>query len=208
MSETGVVDLFVSVGPTPASVMKQYSRLTGTQSLPPVFSLGYHQCRWNYRDEADVDSVHSKFDEHDIPVDVIWLDIEHTNGKRYFTWDSGFFPNPAAMQQRLADKGRKMVTIVDPHIKVDDGFSVYVLSPPTIKPFIRINLIRSSGTKKLGTPVSTSCEAATSRRLPTATAGAVTALTSTFPTRRCVSTGRSSSLSTPALRSTCLLGTT
>jgi alpha 1,3-glucosidase len=107
------------------NISTRYSRLTGTQSLPPVFSLGYHQCRWNYRDEADVDSVHAKFDEHDIPVDVIWLDIEHTNGKRYFTWDNGFFPNPAAMQQRLADKGRKMVTIVDPHIKVDDGFSVY-----------------------------------------------------------------------------------
>jgi alpha 1,3-glucosidase len=125
MSETGVVDMFISVGPSPANVMRQYSRLTGTQSLPPVFSLGYHQCRWNYRDEADVDHVHAKFDEHDIPVDVIWLDIEHTNGKRYFTWDSGFFPNPVAMQQRLANKGRKMVTIVDPHIKVDDGYSVY-----------------------------------------------------------------------------------
>ena len=125
------VGFFFSVGPSPSSLMKQYSRITGTQALPPVFSLGYHQCRWNYRDEADVDAVHAKFDEHDIPVDVIWLDIEHTNGKRYFTWDSGFFPNPAAMQQRLADKGRKMVTIIDPHIKVDDGFALYVgIIPP------------------------------------------------------------------------------
>ena len=23
------------------------------------------------------------FDEHDIPMDVIWLDIEHTDGKKY-----------------------------------------------------------------------------------------------------------------------------
>jgi len=51
------------------------------------------------------------------------------SGKRYFTWDSGFFPNPAAMQQRLADKGRKMVTIIDPHIKVDDGFSLCAPDP-------------------------------------------------------------------------------
>ena len=28
-------------------------------------------------------SVDAKFDEHDIPMDVIWLDIEHTDGKRY-----------------------------------------------------------------------------------------------------------------------------
>ena len=28
-------------------------------------------------------SVDSNFDVHDIPMDVIWLDIEHTDGKRY-----------------------------------------------------------------------------------------------------------------------------
>lgn len=29
-------------------------------------------------------SVNAGFDEHDIPLDVIWLDIEHTDGKRSF----------------------------------------------------------------------------------------------------------------------------
>lgn len=58
------------------------------------------QCRWNYRDEADVQAVDSGFDEHAIPYDVLWLDIEHTNGKRYLTWDSHLFPNPVAMQVR------------------------------------------------------------------------------------------------------------
>lgn len=42
----------------------------------------YHQCRWNYRDDADTLGVDAGFDEHDIPYDVIWLDIEHTDGKR------------------------------------------------------------------------------------------------------------------------------
>jgi alpha-glucosidase (family GH31 glycosyl hydrolase) len=72
-------------GPTPKTLMQQYSSLTGTQQLPPLFSLGYHQCRWNYRDEKDVFAVNSKFEELDYPYDVLWLDIEHTNGKRYFT---------------------------------------------------------------------------------------------------------------------------
>lgn len=27
-------------------------------------------------------SVDEGFDEHDIPYDVLWLDIEHTDGKR------------------------------------------------------------------------------------------------------------------------------
>jgi len=29
--------------------------------------------------------VNAGFEDHDIPVDVIWLDIEHTNGKRSVT---------------------------------------------------------------------------------------------------------------------------
>ena len=37
-----------------SEVMKQYTSLTGTQALPPMFAIGYHQCRWNYRDEPDV----------------------------------------------------------------------------------------------------------------------------------------------------------
>ncbi len=51
--------------------------------MPNMFSIGYHQCRWNYKDEADVIMVNEGFDTHGIPYDVIWLDIEHTDGKRY-----------------------------------------------------------------------------------------------------------------------------
>jgi mannosyl-oligosaccharide alpha-1,3-glucosidase len=46
------------------------------------FSLAYHQCRWNYVDEADVRGVDDNFDTHDIPADVIWLDIEYTDRKK------------------------------------------------------------------------------------------------------------------------------
>lgn len=47
-----------------------------------VFSLAYHQCRWNYNDQQDVDTVNKAFDEFDIPMDVMWLDIEHTDNKK------------------------------------------------------------------------------------------------------------------------------
>lgn len=49
---------------------------------------------WNYKDETDVFRVDEKFEEHDFPYDVLWLDIEHTDGKRYFTWDRANFPSP------------------------------------------------------------------------------------------------------------------
>ncbi|XP_058294797.1 neutral alpha-glucosidase AB [Hylobates moloch] len=125
MSETGIIDVFLLLGPSISDVFRQYASLTGTQALPPLFSLGYHQSRWNYRDEADVLEVDQGFDDHNLPCDVIWLDIEHADGKRYFTWDPSRFPQPRTMLERLASKRRKLVAIVDPHIKVDSGYRVH-----------------------------------------------------------------------------------
>ncbi|ETL47142.1 hypothetical protein F441_03217 [Phytophthora nicotianae CJ01A1] len=121
LSESGVFDLFLLAGPSSADLFSQYTLLTGRAQLPPLFSLGYHQCRWNYKNEADVARVDAGFDEHLIPYDVLWLDIEHTDGKRYFTWDEHAFPTPKDMQESVAHTGRKMVTIVDPHIKVSQS---------------------------------------------------------------------------------------
>mmetsp|Transcript_1229 Transcript_1229/g.2479 ORF Transcript_1229/g.2479 Transcript_1229/m.2479 type:complete len:1054 (-) Transcript_1229:66-3227(-) len=125
MSESGVIDLFFVPGPDPKTFYHQYSLLTGVVAQPPMFSLGYHQCRWNYKDEQDVYQVHGKFEELDYPYDVLWLDIEHTDGKRYFTWDHHLFPHPAKMQEKLWSQGRRMVTIVDPHVKRDDHYYIH-----------------------------------------------------------------------------------
>uniref|UniRef100_A0A8C7ZAV1 Glucosidase II alpha subunit b n=1 Tax=Oryzias sinensis TaxID=183150 RepID=A0A8C7ZAV1_9TELE len=125
ISESGIIDVFIMLGPTPKHVFSQYASLTGTQSFPPLASLGYHQCRWNYNDQEDVRSVDAGFDEYDIPYDFIWLDIEHTDGKRYFTWDPHKFATPKEMLQGLMDKKRKMVAIVDPHIKIDSNYKIH-----------------------------------------------------------------------------------
>lgn len=91
----GVVDVFVVLGPTPRDVTRQFTALVGrqvppyfpflsplsSQAMPPLFAIGYHQCRWNYNNQRDVLDVNDKFNELDIPYSVIWLDIEHTDGK-------------------------------------------------------------------------------------------------------------------------------
>lgn len=125
MFESGILDFFVMLGPGPKDVSRQYGLLTGTTSLPPEFSIAYHQCRWNYNDQEDINTVNAKFDEFDIPMDVMWLDIEHTDGKKYFTWDSRKFPDSIEMTNSLVAHGRKLVTIVDPHIKKDSHYWVH-----------------------------------------------------------------------------------
>ncbi|KAJ7647840.1 glycoside hydrolase family 31 protein [Roridomyces roridus] len=125
ISESGILDLFLMPGPTPADIFAQYSRLTGTPVLPPHWSLGYHQCRWNYISSDDVRTVQKRFDEEDMPVDVFWLDIEYAEEHKYFMWDDKNFPDPVEMTNDVAAVGRKMVVIIDPHLKRTSNYPVF-----------------------------------------------------------------------------------
>lgn len=124
ISESGLIDVFVFLGPTPKDVTKAYGELTGYSQLPQEFSIGYHQCRWNYNTDEDVKDVDRKMTKHQIPYDVIWLDIEYTDDKQYFTWDPLTFPNPIGMLKQLDESDRKLVAIIDPHIKKKDGYTI------------------------------------------------------------------------------------
>ncbi|BES89296.1 neutral alpha-glucosidase AB [Nesidiocoris tenuis] len=125
MSESGDIDVFILPGPKPMDVFRQYTALTGTAPLPPIFSLAFHQSKWDYNSQDDVDALDKAFDEYDIPMDVMWLDIEHTDSKKYFTWDPYKFSDPIAMQHNLTARGRKLVAIVDPHIKRDNSYFLH-----------------------------------------------------------------------------------
>ncbi|RVX71374.1 hypothetical protein B0A52_04948 [Exophiala mesophila] len=124
MSESGLLDVFVILGSSPKDLSKSYGELTGYTQLPPTFGIAYHQCRWNYVSDQDVKDVDRKFDKHNIPYDVIWLDIEYTDDKQYFTWDPLNFPDPISMEQQLDESERKLVVIIDPHIKNKAGYTV------------------------------------------------------------------------------------
>ena len=109
ISESGILDVFIMPGPTPADVFAQYTRLTGTPALPAHWSLGYHQCRWNYISSDDVRDVQKRFDAEDMPVDVFWLDIEYAEEHKYFIWDKKNFPDPVDMMHDVEAIGRKVL---------------------------------------------------------------------------------------------------
>ncbi|KAG8873007.1 hypothetical protein FRB97_007127 [Tulasnella sp. 331] len=125
ISESGILDVFLLPGPTAADVFAQYARLTGTPALPAHWALGYHQCRWNYQTSEDMRSVQRRFDEDDMPMDVLWLDIEYSEGHKYMIWNDKLFPDPVEMVNDISAIGRKVVVIVDPHIKREEGYPVY-----------------------------------------------------------------------------------
>jgi len=125
LSERGNLECYIFVNHSNAEHFRSLSNVFGHCAMPQYFSLGYHQCRWSYEDQQDVLHVNEKFNEHEIPCDSITLDIDHTDECRYFTWNNNLFPDPVGMQDILARDGRQLVTIADPHIKVDPEYHVY-----------------------------------------------------------------------------------
>ncbi|KAM3445136.1 hypothetical protein NHJ13734_000660 [Beauveria thailandica] len=125
ISESGLIDVFVFLGPTPQDVTRTYGELTGYSAMPQEFAIGYHQCRWNYISDDDAKDVDRKMDKHKIPYDVIWLDIEYLDDRKYFTWDPHSFADPTGMGKQLDDHSRQLVIIIDPHIKKLEGYSIY-----------------------------------------------------------------------------------
>ena len=63
MSESGVLDIFIMNGPTPQQTLNQLTLVSGRPAMPALWSLGYHQCRWNYKDTNDVKKVDENFDK-------------------------------------------------------------------------------------------------------------------------------------------------
>lgn len=117
MSESGMIDVVLFFGSTPSEILQKYTEISGKPMLPPLASIGYHQCRWNYNDELDVLTVDSELDRAHIPYDYIWLDIEYTDEKKFFTWKPNAFPYPERLMERLRRLGRKLVILIDPHLK-------------------------------------------------------------------------------------------
>ena len=116
---------YLFAGPSMPEILKDYTWLTGRTQLPPMWALGYHQCRWHNYSQQDVLDLAAKHRELDIPLDTLWLDIDYMDGYRVFTWNEETFPNVGAMLEQLRADGIRVVTIVDPGVKYDPGYAVF-----------------------------------------------------------------------------------
>jgi alpha-glucosidase len=121
----GELRYYVVPGPGIDSTVARYTRLTGRTPLPPRWALGYQQSRYSYFPDTMVANLAADFRRRDIPADVLYLDIHYMDGYRVFTWSPTNFPHPRQLLDSLGAQGFKVVTIVDPGVKVDSGYRVY-----------------------------------------------------------------------------------
>ena len=121
----GCMNYYFIYGPKLTSVSERYTQLTGTPELPPMWALGYHQCRWSYFPESRVRQLAQDFRDKEIPCDAIYLDIDYMDDYRVFTWDKDRFPDPQKMIADLKEQGFETIVMIDPGIKVDSEYKIY-----------------------------------------------------------------------------------
>ena len=121
----GAADFYFIYGPSPREAVTGFSRLIGVFPLPARWTLGYGQSRWSYASEEAVDSVVEGYKKAGIPLSAIYLDIDYMDGYRVFTTSKKNFPHFRDMVSKLHEQGIKVVTILDPGVKVDPEYEVY-----------------------------------------------------------------------------------
>lgn len=124
--------VFTSLGPafrvvviekeSPKALMQALVALTGNMELPPMWALGYQQCRFSYYPDTRVKEIADTLRYHQIPSDVIWMDIHYMDKFKIFTFDPKGFSNPKELNDYLHAKNFKSVYMIDPGIKVEKGF--------------------------------------------------------------------------------------
>jgi len=126
---------FISDGPafrvivikknSPQEVIKELAQLTGKMQMPPLWALGYQQCRYSYIPDSRIKEIADTLRMKKLPSDVIWMDIDYMDHFKIFTFEKTKIPDPAQLNQYLHNKGFKSVWMIDPGVKAEQGYSVY-----------------------------------------------------------------------------------
>ncbi|NWJ52675.1 MAG: glycoside hydrolase family 31 protein [Bacteroidetes bacterium] len=124
-ADAGEMNYYFIGNTSVAGIIKSYTDLTGRMEMPPLWSLGYQQCRWSYFPEKMVLNVAKTFRDKKIPCDVIYLDIHYMDAYKVFTFNPERFSKPKEMVDELHGMGFHLATIIDPGVKVEKGYNAY-----------------------------------------------------------------------------------
>ncbi|OLB87139.1 MAG: hypothetical protein AUI12_07490 [Acidobacteria bacterium 13_2_20CM_2_57_6] len=118
-AEGGELNYYFIAGPDPKKIIEEYTALTGRSPLPPLWTLGYQQCRYSYYPESRAREIVKTLREKKIPADAIYFDIDYQQGNAPFTINREYFPTFEKMIADFRAQGMHTILITDLHIKKD-----------------------------------------------------------------------------------------
>ncbi|KLO16236.1 glycoside hydrolase family 31 protein [Schizopora paradoxa] len=116
----GIMDFYFYSGPTPQNVMEQHAALVGLPTWQPYWGLGFHLCRWGYHNVNDSREQVQNMRNANIPLEVMWSDIDIYHSLRDFTSDPVSFPGDEMRTyiQELNANNQHFIPIVDAAIAI------------------------------------------------------------------------------------------
>ena len=118
-TETPDYDLYLLSGGNENAVCKEFRTLIGRSYIPPRWAFGLAQSRWGYKTEEDVREVARQYKEHDLPLDMICMDIDYMQDYADFTVNRERFPDLAKLSADLKAQGIRLVPIIDAGVRID-----------------------------------------------------------------------------------------
>ncbi|XP_064598977.1 sucrase-isomaltase, intestinal-like [Liolophura sinensis] len=114
----GILDFYIFLGPTPESVVKQFTEAVGRPVMPPYWALGFMLSRWGYNSSQVLHQVIQRNREAAIPLDVQFGDIDYMFEELDFTYDRKTFMGLPEAIEDLHDHGQKFIAIVVSSVNV------------------------------------------------------------------------------------------
>jgi alpha-glucosidase len=126
-AEGGELNYYFIAGPEPKKIIEEYTAMTGRSPLPPLWTLGYQQCRYSYYPESRAREIVKTLRDKKIPADAIYFDIDYQQGNAPFTINREYFPTFEKMISDFRAQGMHTILITDLHIKRDPnhGYAPY-----------------------------------------------------------------------------------
>ncbi len=121
----GNLDYYFIAGDSMKEVLGNYTTLTGRAPMQQLWTLGFHQSRWGYESEEEIRGIAQKMLELQIPCDCIHFDIDYMDQYKVFTWNKESYKDGGKVISDFRKMGIKAVTIIDPGVKLEEGYSVY-----------------------------------------------------------------------------------
>ena len=123
--EEFALDLYIVTGDSLKDIVAQFRRLIGKSYLPPRWAFGYGQSRWGYVKEEDIRGCADAYRDADIPLDMLYLDIDYMDSFKDFTVNSERFPDLKRFAAEMKERGVRLIPIIDAAVKQEDGYRVY-----------------------------------------------------------------------------------
>ncbi|MGN0460465.1 MAG: TIM-barrel domain-containing protein [Ruminococcus sp.] len=118
-------DIYEITGEKETEIVKEFRELIGKSYLPPMWAFGYQQSRWSYPNKEQIDRIVKGYEDADIPLDTVYLDIDYMDNFKDFTVNEEAFPDFSDYVSALKEKGIRLIPIIDAGVKCEEGYDVY-----------------------------------------------------------------------------------